>query len=426
MDPIARLVRTDDLVVESNDALVSIVELVRTERAVTRSELGRISGLGRSIVTQRVQDAIDLGLIEDAELGVSTGGRVPRNLRFRSEIGSFFHVAFGARNLGVAITDLAGKVLSSWHEEWDISVGPEKSLRRATQILEQMAIEVKPAEIWAVTVGVPGPVEFKTGKPVAPPIMPGWNGFDIRGWLTKVYGAPCWVDNDVNLMALGEQVMLRESADDEDAEDLLYIKIGSGIGAGIIASGRAHRGAKGSAGDIGHIAAADDSKVVCRCGQNGCLEAIAGGWALARDGEVAAKSGKSEFLVERLTAKGFLAPRDVADGANSGDAFCVESVVSAGRTVGETLATLVNLFNPAVVFVGGTIAETGDLFLAAVRQTVYRRSLPLATRDLKILSSNPSHTEGLLGGVALAQTEVFSRATMSKWIEDKTPRALLA
>ena len=425
MDPIARLTTTDDLVVESNDALVSIVELVRTGRAVTRSDLGRISGLGRSIVTQRVQDAIDLDLIEDAELGVSTGGRVPRNLRFKTEAGSFYLIAFGARNLGAAITDLSGKVLSAWHEDWDISVGPEKSLKRATQILEQMAAEIKPAQPWAITVGVPGPVEFRTGKPVAPPIMPGWNGFDIRAWLTNLYGAPCWVDNDVNLMALGEQALLRAESDNGDADDLLYIKIGSGIGSGIIASGRVHRGAKGSAGDIGHIAVADDSKIVCRCGQNGCLEAVAGGWALARDGEIAAKAGKSDFLAERLKEKGFIAPRDISEGATSGDAFCVEAVASAGRTVGETLATLVNLFNPAVVFVGGTIAETGDLFLAAVRQTVYRRSLPLATRDLKILTSNPTHTESLLGGVALAQNEVFSRAAMSKWVEEKTPRALL-
>lgn len=422
MAPRDTIVSISDMTIEQHDALFVLTELVRTGKAVTRSDLGKLSGLGRSIVSQRVDDAIDLGLLEEAEFGISTGGRIPRTLRFCHEIGSFVVAEFGARNLGVAITDLSGRNLGSKHEEWDIASGPEKSLQRVVAIYEELKAGKKLGEVWGVVVGVPGPVEYETGRPVAPPIMPGWNGYDIKGYLGGIFKAPVWVDNDVNLMAIGEQTLMRsnEAMGQVALDDLLFIKVGSGIGAGIISGGKVHRGANGSAGDIGHVAVSDDSKVVCRCGQLGCLEAIAGGWALARDGEVAAKEGKSEFLAERLNKRGYLTAADLASGAASGDSYCMEAVSRSGRIVGETLATLVNFFNPGVVVVGGSIAETGDLFLAAVRQTVYRRSLPLATRDLRVLPAEPNHEEGLLGGAALAQTEIFTRSHMNKWVSARS------
>ena len=420
------VVPADEMTIEAHDALFLLTELVRTGKAQTRSDLGKLSGLGRSIVSQRVEEAIELGLLEEAEYGVSSGGRVPRNLRFKYELGTFVIVEFGARNLGVAITDLSGRILDSKHEDWDISAGPEKSLNRAIALAKEMKKSAKLPSSWAVIVGVPGPVEFESGKPVAPPIMPGWNGFDIKAFMTDAFGSPCWVDNDVNLMALGEMAVLRTADQTGSNDNLLFIKVGSGIGAGIVSGGKVHRGANGSAGDIGHVAVPDGNKIVCRCGQIGCLEAVAGGWALARDGEVAAKSGGSEFLSQRLKKKGFLAPADISEGATSGDAYCIEAVAQSGRTVGETLATLVNFFNPGILVVGGSIAATGDLFLAAVRQTVYRRSLPLATRDLRIVSANPNHEEALIGGAALAQTEVFSRTHMNKWITTSSPRSLIA
>jgi predicted NBD/HSP70 family sugar kinase len=420
------VVPADEMTIEAHDALFLLTELVRTGKALTRSDLGKLSGLGRSIVSQRVEEAIELGLLEEAEFGVSSGGRVPRNLRFKYEIGTFVVVEFGAQNLGVAITDLSGKILESKHENWDISTGPEKSLNRAVTIAKALKKTSGLPSSWAVIVGVPGPVEFESGKPVAPPIMPGWNGFDIKNFMSAAFGSPCWVDNDVNLMALGEMAVLRTADQNGADENLLFVKVGSGIGAGIVSGGKVHRGANGSAGDIGHVSVPDGAKIVCRCGQIGCLEAVAGGWALARDAEAAAKSGSSEFLSERLKKKGFISPADLSEGATSGDAYCTEAIAQSGRTVGETLATLVNFFNPGILVVGGSIASTGDLFLAAVRQTVYRRSLPLATRDLKIVAANPNHEEGLIGGAALAQTEIFSRSQMNKWITTSSPRSLIS
>lgn len=404
------------------DSLITVIECVRTGVAATRPEIGRVAQLGRSIVTQRVADAIDLGLLEDAEMGESTGGRAPRTLRFKSELGTFMVALFGAKNVSFAIADLAGNVLIEEHDEWDIGSGPVPTLAMVKERLRELAKKSKAAKPWAVVIGVPGPVEFASGKPVAPPIMPGWNGYDIKGALEPHFGAPCYVDNDVNLMALGEAAVLRDSANGLVAPDLLFIKVGSGIGAGILSQGQVHRGANGAAGDIGHTSVGEDSTVLCRCGQMGCLEAVAGGWALVRDGEAAAKDGRSPYLADVLENRGSLQPMDIAQGALAGDAICVASIVRSARTVASTLATLVNFYNPDMIVVGGSIAETGDLFLAELRQTVYRRSLPLATRDLRIVSASPDRDENVLGAMELAAKETFSRKSMQRWLHEGNAR----
>ncbi|MFF2050303.1 ROK family protein [Leifsonia sp. NPDC058194] len=324
---------------------------------------------------------------------------------------------FGALNIGVGIADLNGRLLTTHHESWDIAAGPVASLNHASKILDEMLTAHVGAEIWGVTIGVPGPVDFATARPVSPPIMPGWNGFDIRGWFEDRYDAPVWVDNDVNLMAIGEFT----HSPVEGAEDLLFVKVGTGIGAGLISSGHVHRGANGGAGDVGHIIVTEAPDVVCRCGQTGCLEAIAGGWALARDAQLEASEGRSLFLAERLTEKGTILPIDVADGARAGDPVCTELVAKSGRWVGENVASMVSFFNPSFVAIGGTIAETGDQFLAAVRQTVYRRSLPLATRNLQIIPASLEHSESLVGAAQLALEQVFEISRLQSWISEGSP-----
>jgi predicted NBD/HSP70 family sugar kinase len=406
------------------DSLITVIECVRTGVAVTRPEIGRVARLGRSIVTQRVEDAIDLGLLEDGDLGGSTGGRAPRNLRFRAEIGSYLFALFGAKHVTLAVADLSGQILAESRTQWDIASGPEATLAMATESLGKLMSKSNAPAAWATVVGVPGPVEFASGRPIAPPIMPGWNGYDIKSPLEAHFGAPCFVDNDVNLMALGEVAILRENATDPMQPDLLFIKVGSGVGAGILSGGRVHRGANGAAGDIGHTSVVQDASVVCRCGQLGCLEAVAGGWALVRDGEVAARDGRSPYLADLMANRGPLEPIDIANGALAGDPVCVEFIVRSAGTVASTLATLVNFYNPHMIVVGGSIAQTGDLFLATLRQTVYRRSLPLATRDLRIVAASSDRNESVLGALELASGETFSRRAMQRWLHEGTPRAI--
>lgn len=401
------------------DDLVRVLKLVRSGEANTRPELSRQSGLGRSVITQRIAELIDSGLVTEGEFGPSTGGRAPRELRFCAEAGLLLGAELGATSISVGLADLNGRIIEHREEASDIAAGPDTILGRAEELLDTFitALPAGPTAIWGVGVGVPGPVEFATGRPVSPPIMPGWDGYDIRGRLSVRYHAPVWVDNEVNLMALGE---LRSGLGRAE-RDLIYLKVGTGIGAGLISGGKLHRGAQGCAGDVGHIDAFDGHDVVCRCGNTGCLEALAGGAALARDAAAAAESGSSGYLHELAAAGHIVTARDVAAGATRGDATCRDLLIRSGSLIGQALAQLVNFFNPSLIVIGGGVAESGDAFLAAIRQSVYSRSLPLATRDLRIARSPLSNFAGLIGAAAVVLDELFLPERVALWIGPRSP-----
>lgn len=397
------------------DTIVTVLDLVRGESATTRPEITRLSGLGRNVVTQRVAQLVDSGLLVEGPLGASTGGRAPRELRFHSEAGHILVAELGATSISVATSDLAGRLYGQVTEPSDVTDGPETLLARVAELFDE-ALRRRPVTVWGVGIGLPGPVEFTTGRPVAPPIMPGWDDFDVRGYFAKRYDAPTWVDNDVNVMVLGE---LRDGLAKGRA-DVVYVKIGSGIGAGLVSAGALHRGAQGCAGDIGHIATGD-STVVCRCGQLGCLEALAGGAALARDGASAAAEGRSTFLADIARTGRRITAADVGHGAQRGDPVCVQLVTESARLVGESLSRIVNFFNPSLILIGGGVTAVGDLYLATVRQVVLSRSLPLATRSLLIERSPLGYTAGLKGAAFMVIDQLLSRERLGLWITDGTP-----
>lgn len=396
-------------------SLLRIVNLVRTGEATTRPDIGRVTGLGRGVVTQRVDHAIEVGFLEDGEFAPSSGGRAPRTLRFRSERGRIIVCALGALHIHVGIADLDGDILDQTHRAWEISRGPAETLETAAAMIGELLDRNPSKPVWAVTVGVPGPVDFETGRPVAPPIMPGWNGFDIRGWFEERFDAPVWVDNDVNILAYNE----RARRADEAHLDLIYCKIGSGIGAGLLSRGRVHRGANGAAGDIGHVRVRD-ADALCRCGKIGCLEAVAGGWALVRDAERAVQEGATGYLATRAAEGDVITPEAISRAAEDGDALSIALIQQSARVVGESIAALVNMFNPGTIVIGGAVAAAGEIFLAEVRQRVYGLSLPLATRDLTIVNSANDVREPLRGGAELAREELFE-ASFPRWFSEGRP-----
>lgn len=403
------------------DSLAAVLAAVRGHDGMTQPLLSQQVGLGRSVVAARVAELEALGLVARTGVGPSSGGRAPRLLRLRAEAGLVIGVAIGATGMEIGLADLSGSLLEITAEPIDIGDGPEVVLTRVEQVVDELlARGAGGRAIWGVGVGVPGPVEFATGLPVAPPIMPGWDGYKIRERLSRRYNAPAWVDNDVNLLALGE---LRGNPAADADTDLLYVKIGTGIGAGLVSGGRPHRGANGCAGDIGHVMVAEAENVICRCGNDGCLEAVAGGAALVREARRLAKNGGSPGMLDILTAKGTLTPVDIAAAAANGDAAARALLARAGRLVGTTLATLVSFYNPALVVLGGAVVSAGDHVLAAIRETVYRRSLPLATRTLRIEPSSISHA-GLAGAVHLTLDELFEPRQLEQWIAHSTPAGL--
>ncbi len=407
---------------EALDALVTILDEVRLGRSTSRGELATRTGLGRAVVAQRVGELIDRGLVTERGRGISTGGRPPRRLAFRSDAGHILVADLGATGIDVAVTSLDGRVLGHTDEPADIAAGPDATLERVEALFDQLLTGVRglPGRTWGIGVGVPGPVEFRTGRPISPPIMPGWDGFPVRERLAARYRAPVWVDNDVNMLALGEWRAGIAAGHD----DVVVIKVGTGIGAGIIAGGRLHRGARGAAGDVGHVQVVDDPTIVCRCGNIGCLEALAGGAAIARDGEAAARGGRSKRLGSVLEERGRVTAADVAWAASFGDPVAVALIQQAGRWVGSMLATTANMLNPSLIVLAGGVARSGDLLLSSIRETVYRRSLPLATRDLQVRTSSLGSLAGVIGASSMVLDQLFARETFARWAGAGSPAGM--
>lgn len=402
------------------DALVAVLDDVRGHGRRSRSDIIRSTGLTRAVVQQRVSELLDRGLLIEGRLGPSTGGRAPRQLEFPATIGHILSADLGATSIDVAISDLGGRILAHRSEAADIGAGPDAILGRVMTLFDALLAEEDdvPGELWAIGLGVPGPVDFEHGYVVAPPIMPGWGGFPIRQAFAERYNVPVWVDNDVNVMVLGE---LRAGAA-RDHNTVVFVKIGTGIGAGIVIDGKLHRGAQGSAGDVGHTQVVSDSEIVCRCGKVGCLEALAGGAALARDGTALVESGASPVLARRSVERNHhLEAADVSWAAEHGDAASRQLIARAGNLVGEMLSSVVHILNPSLIVIGGGVAEAGAPLLAAIREAVYRHSLPLATRELEIRPSALGSQSGVIGVATMVTDELFSRRCLASWVPEGAP-----
>lgn len=391
-----------------------LINLVRTGRAVTRPALERETGLGRKVIAQRVQQAIDVGLLEDGEIAPSAGGRPSRTLCLRSEAGYVYSAIIGASEIFAAVTNLDGTVAEFAHEEWDSAERPDETLKLLDTMFSRLARRTR-TQPWAFGIGVAGPVDFATGSLVDPPIMPGWDGFNIRSWMRERYDAPVWVDNDVNVMALGEW----HKGQPDDGRDLLYILVDMGIGAALVSGGEVYRGQHGAAGDIGHIQVTDDPSVVCRCGRIGCLEAATGGWGLVQS--VTPRVSESPRLAAALERSGLLTPQDIGVAAAAEDPLAMEAVFGSMRIIGKSVANLVTFANPGTVVVGGGALRVGQSAIDAFEETVRAGTSDLAGRDLRIRGASLEFREGVIGAALLAIERLFGPEAVGLWIESGTP-----
>lgn len=381
-----------------------LFQLLRDGRPRTRGELSALSSLARSTITTRVDALLASGLLAPVGEAASTGGRPPTRFALNRHDRVVLAIDLGASHATVAVTDLSGEVLAERTVACDIADGPEIVLDRVADIGEEMLVELgrAVADVAGVGIGVPGPVEHATGRPANPPIMPGWHDVDIPERLGRRFEGPVLVDNDVNLMALGEYVTSWQSS-----RHLLLVKVATGIGAGIVTDGRLLRGALGSAGDLGHVqvAGAPDD-VVCRCGNIGCLEAVAAGPAIA-----------ATLRTKGLDVEG---SQGIVDAVAAGNIAALQAVREAGRDLGSVLATCVNLLNPSVIVIGGKLSEAGEYLLAGVREVVYQRSLPLATHDLRIVSTSVGGRGGILGASAMVIDAVLAPRAVDAYVAQRT------
>ncbi|MFB7249133.1 ROK family transcriptional regulator [Microbacterium sp. NPDC056234] len=362
-----------------------LFQLLRDGEPRTRAELAKRSGLARSTVAARVDELMRKGLITPVADAASTGGRPPSQFALNPTAKVVIAADIGASHTTVAVTDLAGTVLAERTGRLAVSLGPEPVLSWFAEAAHELIAEagLTHDRVAAVGVGVPGPVEHATGRPAKPPIMPGWDGFDVPGWVQQHMQVPVLVDNDVNVSALGERAAAWPSTD-----HMIFVKVATGIGAGIISDGRLLRGAQGIAGDFGHVRVSRGADVPCHCGNTGCLEALASGPAIARS----------------LSQRGVAAADgdDVVELVKAGNLEAIQAVRQAGRDLGEVLTASVSLLNPSVITIGGAMARVGEHLIAGVREVVYRHSMPLATEHLAIVQSVTAGEAAVRGASLLA------------------------
>lgn len=394
----------------SQTSLALLLNLVRTETATTRQELERHSELGRAVVADRLATMIELGLLKEGELGQATGGRAPRQMRFRQDAGSLLVSAIDQNSIALGIADLNGQMLVEHHEAAQLDAGPEAILERLTTTFDWMLKETEKPAPWGIGLALPGPIEKPAAVFETVPVLQSvqsWQGFPFLERLSAHFGVPIFARSGVQTMTMGEA----KAGGGRGLGDIIYVKLGRSITAGLISEGRLHRGAQGAAGMIGHSRVGDD-----------LLGALAGADALAREGMAAAEDGRSPYLAQVLARQGEVSVVNIGHAAQLGDLFSVELLTRCGRMVGEALAPLANLINPALIVIGGLVAESGgDSLLAGIREAVYRQSHPMVSRDLQIMRSQMGASAGLVGTAQVVVEELFSPSILQAWIGHGTP-----
>ncbi|MFJ4363127.1 ROK family transcriptional regulator [Streptomyces chartreusis] len=374
-----------------------LLELVRSGRAVTRGALQQATGLSRATVGQRLDRLFRAGWLREGAggpVGSPLGGRPSITLEFDDAHAIVLAADLETRHARAAVLTLTGEILAEHSGTLVVEDGPEAVLGDLghwfAELLEKAGRRAE--EVCGIGLAVPGPVDSETGRVVQPPIMPGWDGYDITGRLARAFGeetgaapVPVLVDNDANLMAYGEQ-----RTGYPDCSAFVLVKVSTGIGAGVVVDGSVYRGIDGGAGDIGHIRVGADAQ--CRCGSYGCLAAVASGRAVAR----------------RLAETGVPAASgsDVRDLLASGHPGAAALAREAGRQVGDVLATVVTLLNPGVLMIAGDLA--GTAFLTGVRELLYQRALPRSTAHLDVVTSRLGERAGLIGAGALVVEHLYA------------------
>jgi predicted NBD/HSP70 family sugar kinase len=365
-----------------------VFALIKDRRAATRTEIGRLTGLSRTAVAARIAALEAIGLITEREQAPSTGGRPAALLSFNAGAGVVLSVAIGISRTRLAVCNLAGEIQATSDIDQEVALGPDDLMPDVVKRLDVLLQEYPDVPVHGVGLSLPGSVDRINGCSRDSGILRGWDGVDLRPYFAELHGlldAPVVLDNDANAIAIVES---------QGHDDVLVIKASSGLGAGIVAGGVLQRGAAQAAGEFGHNKIAAAQGISCRCGDTGCLEAIAGGWAIVRALKQQDKS------VRHL--------RDVVELAHEGDAEARRMIRDSGRYVGEVLAAAVNLLNPAVVVVAGDMAGAYEIFVAGLRETLYGNATAQATRSLDVVSATHGSRSGTVGGAIMVLDEVLS------------------
>jgi predicted NBD/HSP70 family sugar kinase len=342
-------------------------------------------------VAARISALVARGLVIEREQAPSTGGRPATLLSFNADAGLVLTAAIGISRTRLAVCNLAGDVLSTNDIDQEVALGAEDLMPDVVKRLDLLLDDYPDLPIYGVGLSLPGTVDRERGCSRDSPILRGWDGVDLRPYfleLKRLSGVPVVLDNDANAVALAER-----GGDRQRYDDVLVLKASTGLGAGIIAGGVLQRGATQAAGEFGHNKIAAAQGLPCRCGDTGCLEAIAGGWA----------------VVHALQQQGHAVRhmRDVVELANGGDAEARRMIRDSGRYVGEVVAAAVNLLNPAVLVVAGDLAGAYEIFVAGLRETLYGNATAQATRTVEVVPAAHGDRSATVGSAIMVLDHVL-------------------
>jgi predicted NBD/HSP70 family sugar kinase len=382
-----------NLTQDGHKARSVIARFIAGRSRTSRSDIVKVTGLARSTVDQHLRVLLDHDLIVETDgTGNELRGRPAQTFQISPSKGVVLVAAVSLSSTRLALFGLDKEIVNRRDLEIDVAMGPERFLDALSDAFEVMLTEagLAPDRALAMSVGLPGPVDLRRGFAVRPPRMPGWDGYSVCNRMADAFRCDIVVDNDVNLMALGEARALRG-----DGLPLLMIDVDSGIGGGMVSEdGLLLHGADGAATTIGHARVHARQDVICHCGGKGCLEAVASINAIAqRLGDLRGEPASTSDVLQALVR---------------GDGAATSVVREAALLIGDVVANLVNFFNPARIVLNGAVTECTEDMLAQIRSVVYQQAQPLATRNLSIVHSALGEEAGLVGGMVNAIEQVLS------------------
>jgi predicted NBD/HSP70 family sugar kinase len=381
-------------------AIGDLFQVFRDGSRHTRSDLSTLTGLSRNTVSSRIEPLLTSGLLIEVGPEASSGGRPPVQIAMNPDAASVLAVDIGYARATVALTNLAATVVGLETTEIDLAQGPETVLETAFELGRRLIARASDRRLLGLGIGLPGPVNYLTGQPVSTAIASNWEGFDVPSYARRAFASAVLVDRDANMMALGERAIRWPRVD-----DLIFVNVATGLSVGIIAGGQLQRGAQGMAGEVGQIRTATSTRP----------ESLHG----SAPAKVLTELASGRAIAAELLARGSDASetQDVVRLIRTHDPLTVAVIRDAGRAIGETLAMLVAALNPSVIVLGGDVAQAGEHMLASVRETVYRRSIPMSTRSLQIVRSVSADRAGVVGASTLVAQHVLSPERVNAMID---------